>query len=111
MSVLAVDAAVLVATIVAVATLLGTVRQDRPASVEHHLPAVTVVLALVGVVAATWAAWAVRDIHPSVSLGISIAVGALLLPVWAGWSWLPPVVRAGALAIAPLAIGGWHTLR
>src|SRR6478736_5052699 len=55
---------------------------------------------------ATAAAWRSRDVHVGASLGLSIAVVAVLLPVWAGWSWLPAAARAAVLAAAPLAIGG-----
>ena len=65
-----------------------------------------IVAALAALAVATAAAWRSRDVHVGASLGLSIAVVALLLPVWAGWSWLPAAARAAVLAVAPLAIGG-----
>src|SRR6476469_6848995 len=83
----AASAALAVAIVVAITTVLGVLAQDRLASIERRLPAVAIVAALAALAMATAAAWRSRDVHVGASLGLSIAVVAVLLPVWAGWSW------------------------
>ena len=102
----AADAALAVAIVVAITTVLGAVAEVRLVSIERQLPATAIVAALAALAVATAAAWRSRGVHVDASLGLSVAVVALLLPVWAGWSWLPAAARAAVLAAAPLAIGG-----
>src|SRR5215211_4148445 len=39
--------------------------------------------------------WAVRGQHPRVSTALAVATAGSLLPLWAGWPWLPGPARAG----------------
>ena len=102
-------------TILAVATVVGFTRQDPAVSVEHGLSTPALVAAFAAVVAVTASVWSTLTEHPHVAVGLSAAATGLLLPVWAGWSWLPDGVRAGVLAAVPVSVAGsaqvvlrWH---
>jgi signal transduction histidine kinase len=99
------------ATGVAVLTVLISALADRVgddplAFAERRLPAwpTLVGLVVVGVVVA--GLWATRADHPGASTGLAVATVGSLLPLWAAWSWLPDVVRAGVLAATPFAVVG-----
>jgi signal transduction histidine kinase len=99
------------ATAVAVLTVLLSALADRVgddplAFTERRLPAglTTVGLAAVGVVVA--GLWATRAHHPRASVGLAVATVGSLLPLWAAWSWLPDVTRAGMLATTPFVVVG-----
>jgi hypothetical protein len=99
------------ATGVAVLTVLMSALADRVgddplAFAERRLPAwlTAVGLAVVGVVVA--GLWATRAHHPWASIGLAVATAGSLLPLWAAWSWLPGVVRAGMLAATPFVVVG-----
>jgi signal transduction histidine kinase len=99
------------ATGVAVLTVLLSALADRVgddslAFAERRLPAwlTAVGVAVVGVVVA--GLWATRAHHPRASTGLAVATAGSLLPLWAAWSWLPDVVRAGVLAATPFVVVG-----
>jgi signal transduction histidine kinase len=99
------------ATGVAVLTVLmsalaGRVGDDPLAFAERRLPVwlTAVGVAVVGVVVA--GLWATRADHPRASIGLAVASAGSLLPLWAAWSWLPDVVRAGVLAATPFVVVG-----
>ena len=98
------------ATGVAVLTVLMSALADRVgddplAFAERRLPAwlTTVGVAAVGLIIA--GQWATRADHPRASTGLAVATAGSLLPLWAAWSWLPDVTRAGALAATPFVVG------
>jgi signal transduction histidine kinase len=99
------------ATGVAVLTVLMSALADRVgddplAITERRLPAwlTAVGLAFVGVAVA--GQWVTRAHHPRASIGLAVAAAGSLLPLWAAWSWLPDVVRAGVLAATPFVVVG-----
>ena len=99
--------AALLTTALTIATVVGSAGQDPAVSVERGLPT-SVLLVERG--------RRRRDPrhrpgrctrrHPLVSAGLAAVAAGQLLPVWAGWAWLPNGVRAAVLAAAPLAVGG-----
>ena len=95
------------ATLVTVTSVFGTVQQDPLLSVEYQFPPTVLLVACLGVAVAMCAGWTVRGLHANASLGLSIATAALLVPVWAGVTWLlAPASAPAALATAPLATAG-----
>ena len=107
--------AAVLATVLAVATVVGFTRQDPAVSMEHGLSTPVLLVAFTAILALTSSVWAALTQHPHVCVGLSAAAAGQLLPVWAGWSWLSDGVRAGVLAAAPLSVAGsahvalrWH---
>jgi signal transduction histidine kinase len=98
--------AAVVTTLLALVTVLEAANENPATSVERGLATWLVALGLAGVASITVAAWLVWPQHPQASIGLAVATAGLLLPLWAGWSWLPVGVRGGVLAAAPLAIAG-----
>ena len=99
------------ATGVAVLTVLmsalaARVGDDPLAFAERRLPAwlTAVGVATVGLIIA--GLWATRAHPPRASIGLAVATAGSLLPLWAAWSWLPDVTRAGALAATPFVVVG-----
>src|SRR5688500_3433413 len=92
--------AAVLATVLAVATVVGFTRQDPTVSMEHGLPAPVLLVAFTAVLAVTASVWAALAQRPQVSVGLSAAATGQLLPAWAGWSWLSDDIRAGVLAAA-----------
>ncbi len=50
--------------------------------------------------------WLARRPRSGVSAGLALISTGVLLPLAAGWSWLPPVVRAMMIGAAPLSVAG-----
>ncbi len=98
--------AALLTTALTIATVVGSAGQDPAVSVERGLPTSVLLSSVAGAVAITASAWTVHARHPLVSAGLAAVAAGQLLPVWAGWAWLPNGVRAAVLAAAPLAVGG-----
>jgi signal transduction histidine kinase len=98
--------AAVVTTLLALVTVLEAANANPATSVERGLATWLVALGLAGVASITAAAWLVWAQHPHASIGLAVATTGLLLPLWAGWSWLPVGVRGGVSAAGPLAIAG-----
>jgi signal transduction histidine kinase len=99
------------ATGVAVLTVLmsalaGRVADDPLAFAERRLPAWLSFVSLMAVGLLVASLWATRSHHPRASSGLAVATVGSLLPLWAAWSWLPDVVRAGVLAAMPFVVVG-----
>jgi signal transduction histidine kinase len=99
------------ATAVAVLTVLMSALADRVgddplAFTERRLPAWLTAVGLVAVGVVVAGSLATRAHHPTASIGLAVATAGSLLPLWAAWSWLPDVVRAGVLAATPFVIVG-----
>jgi signal transduction histidine kinase len=99
------------ATGVAVLTVLMSALADRVgddplAFAERQLPAWLSLVCLFAVGLLVTGLWATRNHHPRASVGLAVATAGSLLPLWAAWSWLPGVVRAGVLAVSPFVVLG-----
>ncbi|RPI07423.1 MAG: hypothetical protein EHM63_07810, partial [Actinobacteria bacterium] len=99
------------ATGIAVVTVLMSALADRVgddplAFVERRLPAWLSFVSLLAVGLVVAGLWATRNHHPRASTGLAVATVGSLLPLWAAWSWLPDVTRAGALAATPFVVVG-----
>jgi signal transduction histidine kinase len=99
-------AAAVVTALVSLATVLGSANENPATSVERGLAPWLVALGLSGVAFVVVAAWLVWAQHPHASIGLAVMTVGLLLPLWAGWSWLPVGVRGGVQAAGPLAVAG-----
>ena len=90
-------------TLAAAAGMFGQGRLAVPVlDASPALVAVAVASAVLGVVAT----WALLGSGARAVAGLAILCVAWLLPVWASWSTLPTSMRAAALAVPPLAVGG-----
>jgi signal transduction histidine kinase len=91
---------------VLLSALVDRVGDDPLAFAERRLPAwlTAVGVAIVGLIIA--GLWATRPHHPRASTGLAVATAGSLLPLWAAWSWLPDVARAGVLAATPFVVVG-----
>jgi signal transduction histidine kinase len=99
-------AAALVTALVSLATVLGSANENPATSVERGLAPWLVALGMSGVALVVVGAWLVRAQHPHASIGLAAMMVGLLVPLWAGWSWLPVGVRGGVQAAGPLAVAG-----
>ena len=98
------------AAVLAMITTAGTLAARRDpypgTAAERLLPLLLVLLCLVALTAGPVAAWAARAEHQSAAVGLAAGSVAVVLPLWAGWPWLPEQGRALLLAAAPLAVAG-----
>jgi signal transduction histidine kinase len=88
---------------VTVAILAG---EDPRFSPDRVLPAWAFAIAGVAIGTIVLAAWLASSIHPRTAFGLALLAVGLLGPVWAGFPWLSPAVRAAAVATGPLAVLG-----
>ncbi len=91
---------------VLMSALADRVADDPLAFAEHQLPAWLSFVSLIAVGLLVAGLWATRAHHPRASIGLAVATAGSLLPLWAAWSWLPDVVRAGLLAATPFVVVG-----
>jgi signal transduction histidine kinase len=73
---------------------------------EQTIPDWLIAWGVAAGVVLSMAAWVERNERPTVSFGLTVATIALFVPIWAGWSWMPNIVQAWALAVAPLGVAG-----
>ena len=91
---------------VLMSALADRVGDDPLAFAERQLPAWLSFVSLIAVGLLVAGLWATRAHHPWASIGLAVATAGSLLPLWAAWSWLPGVVRAGVLAATPFVVVG-----
>ncbi len=91
---------------VLVLTLAISAPSYQTSPFEQGLPDWLAGLGLAAGAALATASWVERDARPAVAVGLGVTEIALLVPAWAGWSWLPAIAQAWALAVAPLAVAG-----
>ena len=91
---------------VLMSALADRVGDDPLAFAERQLPAWLSFVSLIAVGLLVAGLWATRAHHPWASIGLAVATACSLLPLWAAWSWLPGVVRAGVLAVTPFVVVG-----
>ncbi|HEY4752549.1 MAG TPA: hypothetical protein VIH37_04640, partial [Candidatus Limnocylindrales bacterium] len=97
-------AAMSVAVLVLTVAVSAASYQSSP--FEQILPDWLVGLGIAAGVVLAAAAWVERHARPAVAVGLGVTTVALFVPTWAGWSWLPAIAQAWALAVAPLAVAG-----
>jgi len=95
------------AAVTVLASALALAGDDDPWSVVGRRALAWLLLVELAAVAVMVAGvWAVRGQHPRVSTALAVATAGSLLPLWAGWPWLPGPARAGMLAAAPFTVAG-----
>ena len=95
-----------VATIVALVTIAGAdpvLRSSDPGTAFERDFALVLILTGILLVGTTAACWVLLTEQPRVCGGLAVALIAVCVPWWAGWSWLPGSLRAAALAVPVLA--------
>ena len=105
-SALAASLATMVAVVTLVASSLVLARYDPELVGERSTMPWLSFVELAAAVVMVAGAWSVRATHPRASTGLAVATVGSLLPLWAAWPWLPPPVRAGVLAAAPITVAG-----
>jgi signal transduction histidine kinase len=94
------------AAVTVLAYSVALARDGRGLGAEDQVPAWLRLAELAAIAVAVAGTWAVRADHPRASTGLAVGAVGSLLPLWAAWSWLPGLVRAGVLAAAPLTVAG-----
>jgi len=99
-------AAVVVTALSAVGTASGLGVRDPGTAVERGLPGWLLLVGVGVLLTVAVVPWVVRAEHPGAAVGLAVGTVASLVPVWAGWPWLPTQARALALAACYLVVGG-----
>jgi signal transduction histidine kinase len=95
------------AAVTILVSALAVAGDDDPWSVVGRRALAWLLLVeLAAVVVMVAGVWAVRGPHPRVSTALAVGTTGSLLPLWAGWPWLPGPARGGVLAAAPLTVAG-----
>jgi len=97
---------VALASLLSVATAFAAFGGDAAWSDQRRVPVGVLLAALAGAALAPIAAWVVAVRHRHASIGLAMTIVGATLPLWAGWSSLPDIVRVAMLAMAPLAVAG-----
>ena len=103
-------AGIVIALLVTIGTgmtvaVTAVARNDPRAALAWREPTWFTLAELVTAVAMVAGAWAARA-RPVAVVGMGLAAAGVLLPLCAGWWWLPAQVRAGLSAAEPLVVVG-----